>query len=866
VTPEQFARVELLFEGACEQPPACRADWLRQQCADDPEVVGKVERMLLRDSAAASLLDAPALGAGFHVGRADELDQRLREELDAGGRFRIVSLLGEGGFGSVYRAEQLAPVRRDVALKVIKLGMDTRRILARFEAERQTLAVMNHSAISRLLDAGVTRSGRPYFAMELVEGPPITAYCDSSRLGMSERLELFIRVCEAIRYAHQRGVLHRDIKPSNILVAQRDGESCPVVIDFGIARALDAESGAATLMTEHGQMVGTPEYMSPEQAEGSRDIDTRTDIYSLGVLLYRLLTGTTPFDRSSAAGTSVPDLQRMIREQEPLRPSTRVRRSRGAEGAGGVGGAGTAVLLPGTDAGALSRLLQRDLDWIVMKALEKDRSLRYETVDAFVADIRRFLRNEPVLARPQSAAYRFGKFARRHRAPLAAAAAMVALLMTGIVGTSVGLVRSRAAQATAHEQRERAEAISAFIASAMLSLDPYSGGKQDMRISEAMHRAVGQLESGAFKSQPGLEAELKLMIARILGDNAKPAEALPLVEQAIEALAKIHPEESRELAGAYHQLAITLIWLGRHQDAEPHARRALAIRRQLHPGDSAEAAESLHGLGVILHSFGQFEQARACYEEGLAMSGRLSPGDSVYTVRGLANLASVLQHEGRLADAEAHMRLALAMSRRLYPDEHPSVARSMFNLAMILLGQGQTVEADELTEGSLAMYRTLFPGDHPDVATGLRGRALALRAAGRPGEAEPLLRDSLDMQRRLTSGDHPDIALVLSDLADVMVLLQRPEEAGRLVREALEMSTRLYAGDHPSRVLYGINLAVCEIRLGRAREALALAERALAMAARVYPEGHPMRIQCETILRQIRERAGARSGEAPSRL
>jgi serine/threonine protein kinase len=455
VAPEKSIFLHAIGLAAAED----RRAYLDAVCRDDPRLRADIDALLAAHDrlgggpapgpaetgtiAAAATVSGAVPGAGTVVA----------------GRYTLVELIGEGGMGSVWRAEQAAPVRRQVALKVIKPGMDSAAVLTRFEAERQALALMDHPNIAKVLDAGTADTGRPYFVMELVKGVPLTRFCDEHRLTPGQRLELFVPVCRAVQHAHQKGVIHRDLKPGNILVALYDSKPVPKVIDFGVAKAMGPQLTAHTLVTGFGAVVGTPEYMSPEQAELNQlDIDTRSDIYALGVLLYELLAGSPPFTRQELERAGVLEMLRVIREREPPKPSTRLSASEGLP---------TLAANRGTEPARLTRLVRGELDWIVMKALEKDRDRRYGTANSFAADVQRYLADEPVQACPPSAWYRFQKFARRNKGPVIAVSVSLLCLVAGIIGTSAGLVwavreRDEKARALVAESQARAKAIAAL--------------------------------------------------------------------------------------------------------------------------------------------------------------------------------------------------------------------------------------------------------------------------------------------------------------------------------------------------------------------------------------------------------------------
>ncbi|HXH82842.1 MAG TPA: serine/threonine-protein kinase, partial [Candidatus Tectomicrobia bacterium] len=553
MTLQRRRRVEDLFAAAADLAPSERAAYLDRACGDDDALRREVEMLLEHDARA---------GDSFLGGIAGDAHAREPLPTPCIGPYKLLGLIGEGGFGSVYLAEQTAPVRRRVALKVVKLGMDTRQVVARFEAERQAMALLEHPGIARVLDAGATEHGRPYVVMEYVPGVPITDYCESEQLDTDARLALFLLVCDAVQHAHQRGIIHRDLKPSNILVEVIDGAAVPKIIDFGIAKAIGGTLTDRTLMTEQGQLVGTPEYMSPEQAEMSPlGVDTRTDIYSLGVVLYELLVGALPWEPRTLRGGSIADIQRRIREEQPVRPSTRLRSAASL--------ASEAVRRRAT-ATQRGRRLRGDLDWITLKAMEKERSRRYASASEFAADIRRHLAHEPVQAGPPSAAYRAWKFARRHRTGVIAGGVAVTALLAALVGISWGLVHTRAARDAALEsqraaeaagalasQREaeaehlreresdlraaaeaesrRARAVTSFLVDTLALGDPSVAGRPDIPMRDVLDLAARRV-GRALADMPEEQAAVRATIGRAYLWMGDPALAILHLSRAVELL------------------------------------------------------------------------------------------------------------------------------------------------------------------------------------------------------------------------------------------------------------------------------------------------------------------------------------------
>ncbi len=545
------------------------------------------------------------------------------------GPYRILEKMGEGGMGIVYKAEQRDPVRRIVALKVIKLGMDTNEVVARFEAERQALALMSHPNVAKVFEAGMTEQGRPYFAMEFVAGISLTHYCDENKLTTRERLELFIPVCHAVQHAHQKGIIHRDLKPGNILVSMFDGKPVPKVIDFGIAKAANQALTQRTLYTQTGALVGTPEYMSPEQAQTSGlDVDTRTDIYSLGVILYELLTGELPFD-AQILRTAGPDgMARIIKETEPSKPSTRL--SILGQGPPTPGHApGDAAKKRRSDPRSLVRELRGDLDWITLKAMEKDRTRRYDTAVGLAMDIRRYLDNEPILARPPSTAYRLSKVFRRHKLGFAAGVAILLALTLGVIGTTVGMLRARAAQTRAMNAE---------------------------RVAVEQRKLAEQERSVAMEN----EAKADHSVGRMLQVKGDFAAAEPLMRRTLAIYQQLRGPEHVDVAAALRDLALFQQAKGDAKGAEQTFRDSLAMYQRLCPADDPQVAEAYQKLGGHLMLIGQPDSAEPLLRHSIDIyRANKGPPDLPGIASALGDLGLLLNRKGKSEAAEPILRESL---------------------------------------------------------------------------------------------------------------------------------------------------------------------------------------------------------------
>lgn len=808
-------------------------------------------------------------------------------------RYTLTERIGEGGMGSVWAARQSEPVKRSVAVKLVRAGMNSSSVLARFEQERQALALMDHPSIAKVFDAGMTPTGHPFFVMELVDGQSLTRFCDEARLTPRHRLELFVPICQAVQHAHQKGIVHRDLKPGNILVTRVDGKPTPKVIDFGLVKATEGSLLDTPMATQLGVVIGTLDYMAPEQAgfEGT-DIDTRADIYSLGVILYELLTGQRPSDFRRLKQATLTEMVRVIQEEDPAKPSRRL--------------ASEATLTElaaarQTEPAKLLSLLRGDLDWVVMKCLEKQRERRYASANGLARDIERFLADEVVEARPPSTGYRMGKFLRRNRGSALAGVAVAAALIVGVAafarqarvaGQQRDLARAaeqaearqrlfanqerdRAVAAEVQAMRDRnraqgseaqaledrnlalqqkrradsesaaAKAVNDFLQNDLLaqaSASNQSGQTSrpdpDLKVRTALDRAAARV-AGKFDRQPELEAAIRNTMGRTYLDLGQYPEAANQLERAVELYRRnLGTNHARTLSTTI-QLGDVYRLQGKYGEAEALCSRVLEISRRVLGPEHPDTLSAMQGVATIYDLQGKYPAAESLYHQVLERRRRLLGPEHPDTLESMNTLAANHDMQGKYASAEALYSQTLAVRRRVLGPEHPKTLWSANELAWVYIEEGKYAEAESLYLQTLEIQRRVLGPDHPGTLSSSNGLAYLYLCQGEYLRAETLWRQALEISRRVLGPEHASSLSILNNVAEVCDRQGKYAQAEALHDQAFEIRRRVLGPEHPDTLSSMNNLAKVHAMQGRYAQAEALQGQALALCRRVLGPEHP---------------------------
>ena len=837
-------RLRELFDRAVDMAPGARREFLDRE-VPDPLLRARVEALLAAHDAGGATLDTGPVGP-IGPGRPT-IARAATLAGDTIGPYKLLEQIGEGGFGVVFLAEQRQPFQRRVALKLLRADASSSQILARFEAERQALALMDHPNIASVFDAGATAAGQPYFVMEYVAGSPITEYADAHRLPVEERLRLFLQLCDAIQHAHQKGVIHRDLKPSNVLVATVDDRPQVKVIDFGVAKALGARLTAETLHTQLGVIIGTPEYMSPEQADASGlKVDTRSDVYSLGVLLYELLVGARPIDRSELREAALTEILRKIRDTPPPRMSTKL---------AGLGSdvASTIAAARRADPTTLARRLRGDLEWITLRALEKDPARRYPSVGAFAEDVTSALAGTTVSAHPPSAAYQLRKLVQRHRVGVGFAATVFALVLGFGLSMFVLYGQQRV-------ERRRAERTNEFLQTMLASANPTHARGNDLRVRDVLDAAAKDLDKlhdepeveGAaamtmsytyemlsvlepakelarralanFESVQGPQGRdvlaAKSRLASIFRSEGNADSSMVLLGEILDVRTRQRGVSPTDLADAYMELGRSQQDLGNYTDAVRNQEEALHLLETAGLTDNENYGMIWNDLGETYQSLGRIPDAERAYRAALTSHRALLGEDHPYIPMDMSNLASTLRAQQKYAEAETLFAGAASLQEKLMGPDHPGVASIYNSLGLLLKTEKKYAAAESLYQKALAIRRKAYgAAGHPDVATSLNNLGVLYRTQGRLTEAESCYREALEVYRRYFGEEHPNIAMCMNNISGLLEDQGKFAEAEKLARQALAMREKLLGPTHPDTIKSLRSLGISLVKRDRFAEA-----------------------------------------------